>query len=389
MIIARAITKSIKERAKKIPVIAIVGPRQSGKTTLAKSAFKNHKYLSLESMKNRTFAHDDPETFLQTHANKHGIILDEIQEAPELLSAIQVHVDEYNQPGYFVITGSQNFLVNEAITQTLAGRVAIFTLLPLSVGELKKAKLLPSAAENIVFAGLYPRIYAQNLDPVSWYTDYIRTYVERDVRSIKNITDLTLFQKFIGLCAGRIGQLLNITSLANDCGITLLTAKSWLSVLEASYIIFLLQPYHRNIGKRLVKTPKLYFYDTGVACSVLGIESPEQLSNHYIRGNLFESFVVAEIHKQRLNQGLLPRTYFWRDKTGHEVDCLITSGTAVAPIEIKAGQTVNSNYFDGLKYWYELFKITDYTGTVIYAGTQNQKRTYGNVFGWPSIDAII
>ena len=386
--IARIMTKALKERAKKMPVIAILGPRQSGKTTLAKLTFKNHTYVSLETIKNRTFAQEDPETFLQTHANKNGIILDEIQEVPDLLSYIQGHVDEHNKPGYFVITGSQNFLVNEAITQTLAGRVALFTLLPLSVSEFKKAKLLPTSIDQMLFAGQYPRVYNQKLNPTHWYPDYIRTYVERDVRSIKNVANLTLFQKFIGLCAGRIGQLLNVTSLANDCGVTLLTAKSWLSILEASYIIFLLQPYHQNIGKRLIKTSKLYFYDTGVVCSVLGIESPADLVNHYIRGNLFEAFIVAEIHKQRFNQGLLPRTYFWRDKTGNEVDCLITSGNAITPIEIKSGQTISSHYFEGLKYWYELQKTEDYTGKVIYTGAENQKRTYANVISWKSIDTL-
>lgn len=314
--------------------------------------------------------------------------MDEIQEVPELLSYIKEHVDKHNKSGYFVITGSQNFLVNEAITQTLAGRVAIFTLLPLSIAELKKAKLLPSVVENMLFTGQYPRIYTQDLDPVQWYPNYIRTYVERDARSIKQVIDLSLFQKFIGLCAGRIGQLLNITSLANDCGITVLTAKSWLSVLEASYIIFLLQPYHTNIGKRLIKTPKLYFYDTGLACSVLGIESSKQLLNHYIRGNIFESFIIAELYKKRFNQGFLPRMYFWRDKTGHEVDCLITSGTAVTPIEIKVGQTVSSNYFDGLKYWYEINKQDEYNGTVVYTGPENQKRKYANVVSWTSLDKV-
>ena len=234
----------------------------------------------------------------------------------------------------------------------------------------------------------YPRVYAQDLDPVHWYSDYLRTYIERDVRTLRNVSDLSLFQKFIGLCAGRIGQLLNMTSLANDCGITLATTKAWLSLLEASYIIFLLQPYHTNIGKRLVKTPKLYFYDTGVACSVLEIESSRQLVDHYIRGNLFESFVIAEFHKQRFNQGLIPRTFFWRDKTGHEVDCLLSKADKITPVEIKVGQTVSSNYFDGLKYLYEVTKKKTYAGTVIYGGTENQKRTYAQVTSWRDIDKI-
>jgi predicted AAA+ superfamily ATPase len=380
--------KAIKERAKKMPVIALVGPRQSGKTTLSRMIFKGHAFVSLETAKVRERAQEDPQTFLDTHANKYGIILDEIQEVPELLSYIKEYVDTYNKPGYFIITGSQNFLVNEAITQTLAGRVAIFTLLPLCVTELNKAKLLPATIDTLLFSGQYPRTYAQKVDPLTWYPDYVRTYVERDIRTLRYVTDLLLFQKFIGLCAGRIGQLLNLTSLANDCGVTVITVKSWLSLLEASYIIFLLQPYHVNLGKRLTKTPKLYFYDTGLACSVLGIESEKQLAHHYIRGNLFESFILAEFYKQRYNQGLLPRMYFWRDKTGHEIDCLLTSGETITPIEIKAGQTVSSNYFDGLTYWYELNKQTNYNGYVVYTGSENQKRKYAEVTSWKSLDAI-
>jgi len=377
----------LKEIAQKMPVVAIVGPRQSGKTTLAQETFKKHTYLSLEDLKIREFAQKDSDLFFQKYHNDHGIILDEIQEAPQLLSYIQTYADKYKKKGYFILTGSQNFLVNEAITQSLAGRVAIFTLLPLSIPELKKAKLLPTTVEECIWKGQYPRIYADKLNPTNWYPTYIRTYIERDVRSIRNITSLSTFQRFIGLCAGRIGQLLNITSLANDCGITVSTAKSWLSLLEASYIIFLLQPYHTNVGKRLVKSPKLYFYDTGLACSVLGIESTQDLFNHYLRGGLFESLIISELYKQRYNEGLPPRLYFWRDKMGHEIDCLKVSANTIVPIEIKAGKTISQDYFKGLNYWNKTLNKKS-NGFVIYAGEDNQKRSGGNVINWQSTDLI-
>jgi predicted AAA+ superfamily ATPase len=387
LMIARTMERHILERAKKIPVIAILGPRQSGKTTLAKKAFPKHTYISLEDLKNREFAQEDPYAFFQTYAHEDGIILDEIQEVPSLLSYIQVKADSEQKAGYFILTGSQNFLVSEAINQTLAGRISIFTLLPLSINELKKAELLPVTIEELVFNGQYPRLYSFNLNPTDIYPDYIRTYIERDIRSIKNITDLSLFQKFIGLCAGRIGQLLNITSLANDAGISLATAKSWLSLLEASYIIFLLQPYHTNVGKRLVKTPKLYFYDSGVACSLLGIESCTQLSQHYLRGGLVETLLISELYKERYNKGLLPRYYFWRDKLGHEIDCLSVQANMQIPIEIKAGKTPSSDYFDGLAYWYDLHEQNP-NGVVLYAGQEDQQRSLGRLVSWRSMPKL-
>ena len=386
--IPRKMHKKLLEAAQKMPVVAIIGPRQSGKTTLAQQAFPSHKYVSLEDLKNREFAQEDPYSFFQTYENEFGIILDEIQNVPSLLSYIQVHADKFKRPGYFVLTGSQNILVLEAITQTLAGRISIFTLLPLSITELKEANLLPDTIESCVFKGLYPRIYDQNLTPVEWYPDYILTYLERDVRSIRSITDLSVFKRFLGLCAGRIGQLLNITSLANDCGITLATAKSWLSVLEASYIIYLFQPFHINVGKRLVKSPKLYFYDPGLACSLLAIESEEQLMMHYLRGGLVESFLLTDLFKLRYNQKLPPNLYFWRDKVGHEIDCMFISGSTYIPIEIKASKTPSQHFFDNVAYWYELIKTTEYNGIVIYAGSENQQRKYGRLLSWQSIDEV-
>ncbi|HJM68663.1 MAG TPA: ATP-binding protein [Candidatus Babeliales bacterium] len=390
----RNISESVLSAAKKMPVISLLGPRQSGKTTLAQELFGQHKYVSLEDPTVRAYAINDPQAFLATYHNEHGIIIDEVQHAPELLSYIQVWVDANDRDGYFVITGSQNILINEAITQSLAGRVAIFTLLPLSVSELKRADKLKDTSQKAIFFGGYPRIYAKNLDPAEWAKDYIRSYVERDVRSLKNIADLSLFQKFMKLCAGRIGQLLNIESLANDCGITAVTVRSWLSVLEATYIIFLLQPYSVNIGKRLVKAPKLYFYDTALASSLLGIETEDQLSSHYLHGGLFESFVLSDILKQRYNRNKSPNLYFWRDYQGHELDGVLAVGNELLPIEIKAGQTIQPSYFSGLRYWYDALDIKPiddipaYNGIVVYAGKENQQRTIGQVLDWKSIDAI-
>lgn len=383
--IKRIMLTKLLEMAQKLPVVAIVGPRQSGKTTLAREAFSKHRYVTLEDLKNKEFARNDPYAFFQSHHNDAGIILDEIQEVPSLLSYIQVWSDEHNRPGYFILTGSQNFLVHEAITQTLAGRIALFTLLPLSIKELSDATLLPQTVESLIFLGQYPRIFAADLKPLDWYPTYVRTYVERDVRSIRNVTDLSGFQRFLGLCAGRIGQLLNVTSLANDCGINVATARAWLSLLEASYIIFLLQPYHTNVGKRFIKAPKLYFFDTGLACSLLGIESAAQVFNHYLRGGLFESLVISELFKARFNKGLVPRIYFWRDKEGNEVDCLIQSGDMLTPIEIKAGKSFSTDYFDGIDFWNSLQKKSAIKGTVIYAGDDDQSRTRGHVVGWRSL----
>ena len=261
----------------------------------------------------REFAKTDPRGFLKTHVKEPGVILDEVQNVPELLSYIQTHVDESQKKGQFILTGSQNLLLSEHITQSLAGRVAIHTLLPLSISELKDQ--LPETPEEMIFKGSYARIYSDSVTPREWYPNYVRTYLERDVRQIKQIGDLSTFQRFLKLCAGRMGQLLNLSSLANDCGISVSTAKSWISVLEMSYIVFLLHPHHKNFSKRLIKMPKLYFYDTGVACSLLNIESPEHLTTHYLRGGLFESLIISDLIKNQYNVALEPSHYFWARQT--------------------------------------------------------------------------
>jgi len=383
--IKRDMTKKLKEVASKYSVIAVLGPRQSGKTTLVKDVFKKHKYITFEDLEVRNFALADPKGFLKSRHNEHGIIFDEIQHVPALLSYIQIYVDENKRPGYFVLTGSQNFLLNQAISQTLAGRIALFTLLPLSINEMEREKLLTEGVEKSIFYGCYPRIYDEKLAPVGWYPDYIKTYLERDVRQIKNVTDLTTFQRFIKLCAGRIGQLVNLTSLGNDCGISTGTARAWLTLLEASYIVFLLQPHYRNFSKRLVKSPKIYFYDTGLACSLLGIKSPEQIELHYLRGGLFESYIISDLMKQFYNKKIEPPVYFWRDKIGREVDCIIQDGQDLTPVEIKAGKTITQGYFTGLDYWNSISKSDPKNSYVIYAGDQVQKRSNGTVIGWKKL----
>jgi predicted AAA+ superfamily ATPase len=305
---------------------------------------------------------------------------------------MQGYVDKNNKPGMFIITGSQNFLLNEKITQTLAGRVAILTLLPLSVTELlsyEENKQKKVSLDDLLFTGCYPRLYSDlNVSPVDLYPAYIKTYVEKDVRQIRNVEDLVTFQRFIGLCAGRIGQILNIASLASDCGISVPTAKAWISILAASYIIFLLQPHYKNFNKRLIKSPKLYFYDSGLACSILKIESKDQLINYYGRGCLFESFIISELQKQRYNIGREPNLYFWRDKTGHEVDCIIEKAMELIPVDIKSGKTISSDFFDGIDYWCELSGNKPEASFLIYGGDEDQKRSKGNVLGWRSVDKI-
>jgi len=383
--IYRNITPYIKELAKKMPVIAITGPRQSGKTTLAKAIFSDYDYVTLENLNIRSLAQQDPQGFLKQYDKGSGVILDEVQQVPELFSYLQGIVDEKPRPGFYILTGSQHFLLSQSISQTLAGRISIFTLLPFSIVELENAKLLASDANEAMFTGFYPRIFEQKLQPTEWYPGYIQTYIERDVRQITRVVDLSQFQTFIKLCAGRIGQLLNISSLANDCGVSVATARSWLSLLEASYIIYFLHPHYKNFSKRLIKSPKLYFYDTGVVCSLLGIENVEQLMGHYLRGGLFESMVITELMKESYNNNRRPQNFFWRDKSGHEVDCIIEKGQNLFPVEIKAGATAVPDYFESLEYWNDLAKADPTHSSVVYAGDKKYIYKDINLFGWHSI----
>jgi predicted AAA+ superfamily ATPase len=389
MLIKRALGDRLLEASTEFPVIAIVGPRQSGKTTLAQTLFPNHKYLSLEDHDTLTLALADPRKFLTEYPTESGLILDEIQHAPILLSYMQTIVDRDKRNGFFIVTGSQNFLVDEAITQTLAGRMAVLTLLPLSIDELTSASLLPAKIETAVHKGFYPKAYAHNVSIERLYSNYIRLYVERDVRQVKNVADLNTFQKFMRLCAGRIGQVINLSSLGNDCGINHTTVKEWISLLEASYVIFSLYPYYKNFGKRLIKAPKLYFVDTGLACSLLKIRSAEELSDHYLRGGLVESFIISDLLKQQHNLEQQPTLYFWRDHNGRELDCIVDGARYPAAIEIKAGTTVVTDFFKEIELWKTTTNIPQAPCYVVYGGSENQNWPQTKVLSWKHAGDLI
>lgn len=378
----RALSETLT-RYTKFPAIALLGPRQSGKTTLAQLTFPQHKYLSFDKDTDRSFAQDDPERFLKTYENEHGIILDEFQYVPRIVSYIKLEIDAKKRPGYFVLTGSQNFLALQTITESLAGRIGILNLLPLSLQELESNRLLTDSLDSVIFEGGYPRIYQEKFNPLDLYPSYIQSYVERDVRQLINVGNIGLFQRFIQLCAGRVGQLLNLNALGNECGVSFPTARQWLSILEASYIVFTLQPHFQNFNKRVVKTPKLYFYDTGLACSLLRIQSPDMLAVSPFRGALFENLIIADLYKQYCNRGIRPPLYFWRGSSElYEIDCILDEGNSLYPVEIKSGQTIASDFFKGLSYWNDLAQTPADRGYLIYGGLQGQLRSAGNVLGW-------
>lgn len=384
--IKRILLTKLRSSAKNAPIVSLVGPRQSGKTTLVKAAFPDKPYVSLEEPDLREYALMDPRGFLSDYPK--GAILDEVQRAPKIFSYLQTLVDKNDKSGIFILTGSQNFLLHENISQTLAGRIIILKLLPFSLNELTNTKFSYPNYEDYVFAGFYPRIYDKKLNPRDWYLNYIQTYVERDLRLIKNISDLGIFQTFLKMCASRIGQLLNLSSLANDCGITHNTAKSWISILESSFIVFLLRPHYKNFNKRLVKMPKLYFYDTGLACSLLGIENKNQVSSYHLKGNLFESFIISELFKARYNKGLEPNCYFWRDKLGREIDCIVEKTGKLTPVEIKAGKTASIEYFKDISYWNKLSKNKALNSYVVFGGNTIQRRSQGNLIPWSQLNSI-
>jgi len=375
--IQRAAEHELRQLAAQFKAIALIGPRQSGKTTLTRSVFTDKPYVNLENPDQRRYALEDPRGFLAQFSG--GAIFDEVQRAPELLSYLQQLLDETQETGKFILTGSNNILMQDHMVQSLAGRVAYLTLLPFSGEELKGRKA--SEVTTMMYNGFYPPIYDQPVTPQRWYANYIRTYVERDVRQIKNIMNLNAFERFIRLCAGRIGQLLNMNSLAVEAGVDNKTVQSWLGVLENSYVAFRLQPYHTSFNKRLVKMPKLYFYDTGLACALLGIQDPFQLQNHPIRGSLFENTVVLEILKHLHNHGLNNKIYFWRNHTGWEIDLMIDTAGGSFPIEIKSGQTLQSDLFKNLLYWQKLSQQKH--GCLVYGGEETQTRSSGiTVLPW-------
>lgn len=388
--IKRTITPHLISLAQQFPAVAVMGPRQSGKTTLVKETFPDYEYITLEDLDQRMAAKEDPRDFLARYAHKKGVIFDEIQEVPELLSYMQGIIDAKYRPGFFILTGSQHFLMYEKITQTLAGRIALLTLLPLSVTELNDAHLLPNSSEEAIVKGFYPRLYSQNIDIRQWSINYIGTYVEKDVRQVLGISDVLTFQRFLKLCAARVGNLINYSDLARDCDISPNTAKAWLSVLETSFIIKMLPPYYSNFNKRVIKSPKLYFYDSALVCSLLDIKTADELSIHPIRGALFESFAISEIFKYYFNRSEQPPIYFWRDSQGHEIDVIIEKifGTTI-PIEIKARKTVTDEFFKGLSDWSEITQQADSASYVIYNGEQIQHRKKGNLFPWDQIEKLM
>ena len=379
MMIHRVALGKLKELARGFPIVAVIGPRQSGKTTLVQEAFKRHAYLSLEDLDVRDEAREDTRGFLRRRQG--DFILDEVQHVPELFNYLQTYVDQKKRMGGVVLTGSQNFLLMERISQSLAGRVGLLPLLPFSWPEIKTVTGKDKPLDDVLFTGSYPPIFDRGVSPVDWYPRYVQTYIDRDVRLIRNIGNLSRFQRFVRLCAGRIGQLLNFRNLAADCGIDTKTAQSWMSVLEASYIVFLLRPHFRNFSKRLVKQSKLYFVDTGVACALLGIESSDQLSTHYLRGGLFENWVILERLKKRFNAGLNSNLYFWRDNTGHEIDLLEETGQTLHAWEIKAGETVQSDWVKGLN-WFQNLSGPDTKSTLVYGGDRSSSRMGIPVRSW-------
>lgn len=366
----RQISKELEELARQYPVVTVIGPRQSGKTTLVRSVFPKKTHVNLEAPDVRELAQIDPRGFLNQYED--GIILDEIQRAPGLLSYIQLIVDEKKEKGQFILTGSHQLELHQAISQSLAGRTALLCLLPLSLYELNQAGIKLSLDEALIKGG-YPGVFKDHLNPTKAYRNYFQTYIEKDLRQIINIKDLTQFQRFIKMCAGRIGQLLNLESLGNDVGVSAHTIKHWISILEASFVIMRLQPYHENFGKRIIKSPKLYFIDVGIACYLLGIEDLKQMSRDPLRGNLVENLVVLELVKARLNQGLDPQLYFFRDTNGNEVDVIFQKGNQLVPIEIKSAQTFNKEFLKNLHYFKNLVQDRCQDGFVVYAGSQEQK----------------
>lgn len=381
--VERQITRQISAQKDKFPIIALTGPRQSGKTTLLKELFSDYRYVSLENPDIRSFATEDPVGFLKVYNQQ--VIFDEVQRVPELFSYIQGIVDESGKMGQFVLSGSQNFHLLNRITQTLAGRVALFKLLPFDFTELKTLDLANHSYAQTAIKGFYPAIYTRDIDPTVFFANYIQTYIEKDVTELLNIRDISLFRTFLGLCAARAGQLLNLSSIANECDISQPTAKAWLSILESSYITFQLQPYHQNFNKRLVKSPKLYFYDTGLLTHLLGIRTPDDFDQNRLKGNLFENMIVAEYQKNNHHQYLHRDDYFWQDSNGKEVDLLRKTHDGFDIFEIKATHTISTTLFKELDYFESLTTGLNIKKHLIYGGDEDQQRTKYQVISWRNV----
>ncbi len=380
----RELESTLKQQLSKYPILAVTGPRQSGKTTLLQHLFPEFEYVSLENENIRSFAQDDPVGFLKKYPSK--VIFDEVQRVPGLFSYLQTEVDQSGMMGQFILSGSQNFHLLGSITQSLAGRVALFRLLPFGISELKRQQLLPQKWTQLAQQGAYPALYSRQIDTPVFYHNYIETYLNRDVAAWSNVRDMRAFRQFLSLCAGRTGQLLNLSNLAADCDISQPTAKSWLSILESSYIVFLLQPYHKSYNKRIIKTPKLYFFDTGLACFLLGIRKPDDLDLFEQAGNIFENMIVADFVKRNHHRYLFQEFWFWRDSNGNEVDLLSRDGLDLHIYEIKSSQTLNTRLFHGMDYFSDVSTERIGTKTLIYGGDGSQNRTKYQVRAWMDIE---
>jgi len=380
MAVVRSIIEQLKIYKSKYPILALTGPRQSGKTTLLRALFPDYTYLSLENPDLRTFAENDPNGFFDKYSQ--FCIFDEVQRVPQLFSYLQTIVDEKKIMGQFILSGSQNFHLIKNITQSLAGRVALFKLFPFDFTELHAANLMEDDYVKMLLRGFYPAIYDRDIPSQIFYSNYIQTYVERDITELVSIRDIRTFRTFLTLCASRAGQLLNLNSLAKDCGITQPTAKAWISLLESSYILFLVQPYYKYFDKRVIKSPKLYFYDTGLLCHLLKIKDSKQIKFNSYKGNLFENMIVAEYIKQNYHQNKMEEFWFWRDSGGHEVDLIRQDDDLLNVIEIKSTKTITSDLFKEMNYFEALAKSEIKSKTLIYAGDDNQKRTNASVLSW-------
>jgi len=380
MDIQRDIVKPLKQILGKYPIVAVTGPRQSGKTTLLRHSFPEFEYVNLENPDSRIFAAEDPNNFLKRYSSK--VILDEIQRVPSLFSYIQTHVDEGRAMGQYILSGSQNFHLMQNITQSLAGRVAIFRLFPFDNQELSRNSLLNDSYVHCMVKGFYPAIYDRDIASRTFYSNYIQNYIQRDVTELIAIKDLRLFQNFLALCATRAGQILNINALAGECGVSQPTAKSWLSALENSYITFQLQPYYENFSKRVIKSPKLYFYDTGLLCYLLKLNNPDQLLLHPFKGSLFENMMVAEYVKRMYHTDQVEDVWYWRDSGGHEVDLIVQHGDVLEIVEFKATETIMPDLFKGLTYFETISKKINLKKMLVYAGNELQQRSVAEVLPW-------
>lgn len=381
--IKRDIADKLFYLVEKFPIVTLTGPRQSGKSTLLRNVLTDYRYVSLEDPELMMLAREDPRSFIRTFPDK--TIIDEAQRVPAFFSYLQTHTDLAGREGMYCLAGSHNFLLMESISQSLAGRTAILKLLPFSHNEMRQAALLPKNTDAEIFYGSYPRIFDKAIAPTDFYPSYIQTYLEKDVRLLKNIGNMSDFLRFTQLCAGRVGQLLNLSSLANDCSISVSTATSWLSILETSYICYTLRADHANYTKRLVKAPKLYFYDTGLACALLSIRSAPQLSTHYLRGALFENLVINEFIKAALHRGQAPVLTFWRDKAGVELDLMCYGADSVEVYEIKSGATYSADFFKNLTKWTKLSGLSAEHCHVIYDGDLDFTTTEGRVHAWKTL----